>query len=315
MKILWLTTDRSKRVAQLFTPIQREMAKFAEVEVHEGDIWYRRDYFQRRPDATPDPDYASEFDIVFTDAVFAFMDEKFWTNVRAFKAVLIEDCHGDEVADYTRRAFDDYGIDLFFYRYREGFSYYHPYVPDIQKAWLPHNIDPDIFHPYPIEQEPVALMTGAFPMRKGVYKFRNQIHDALETQTWYRRIERPPEGKENVWPRGEAYAKELSKARVAFATASIYRYPVAKYFEIPVCGTLLLAQQIPELQALGFRDGVNYVALNMDGDLVSQTRAAMERPDYDEIVENGRELITQRHTANTRALELYLTLVERANAR
>jgi hypothetical protein len=72
---------------------------------------------------------------------------------------------------------------------------------------------------------------------------------------------------------------------------------VAKYYEIPATGSLLLAHDNnPDHEELGFQDGVNYVAINPDNvlDKIEEVLAQPER--YAEIRKNGMKFIAENHT-------------------
>jgi spore maturation protein CgeB len=77
-----------------------------------------------------------------------------------------------------------------------------------------------------------------------------------------------------------------------------------KYFEIPACRTLLIADWFDELGSLGFKDHVNMVKLNK--------RKLKEQVEYwfthdkerEEIAKAGEILIQQRHSVDIRAREL-----------
>ena len=77
-----------------------------------------------------------------------------------------------------------------------------------------------------------------------------------------------------------------------------------RYFEIPVCRTLLIADWVDELGSPGFKDNVNMVKRNK--------RKLKEQVEYwlthdkerEEIAKAGEISIQQRHTVDIRAREV-----------
>jgi hypothetical protein len=95
---------------------------------------------------------------------------------------------------------------------------------------------------------------------------------------------------------GADYYKELNKYFCSVATSSIVNYVVAKYFEIPAVGTLLLGQYTPDLEALGFVDGNNYVKLTKDN-ACSKIWEVLQKPEEHETIRrNGMQFVLDNHT-------------------
>jgi len=103
---------------------------------------------------------------------------------------------------------------------------------------------------------------------------------------------------------GADYARELSRYVAAVTCGSVLGYAVAKYFELPAAGCLLLAQYLPDLDLLGYRDGVNYLAVtekNFDAKLAD----VLARPEaYAPVRRAGFELMRSRHADTHRAEQL-----------
>jgi len=302
LRILWLTTDRSQRVAQLFDPLRRSVEKIAGVDTVFGGIWTRDDVRRGRTVAPKlDPGQVNaEYDIAFTDAPFAFLGED-WERITIPKCALIEDLHGQEVPKYVGACYER-GFDTFFVRYWTAAYRHYPHLWECDVRHLPHCVDTDIFHPYDAPKEG-ALFTGS--MTGDAYPVRQIIVSRCAGKPWFRRIPRPverdPGDREFT---GAAYARALSGAAAAFATPSIYGYTVAKYFEIPACGTTLLCRPSPDMEALGFCSGTHYLELDLN-DIPGRVEWALEHPEMlGAIAAAGRHLIGNRHTTTIRAREL-----------
>lgn len=305
MKILWLTTDRSGRVAQLFDPFRRAVSALVTVDVVDAGVWTLEQVRNGRWEpARLSPSDANGYDLIFTDAYFAFQGEP-WQEFQVPRAVLIEDQHGFDVQRYINDAHSR-GIDIFFSRYRDSLFHFHAYLRNRIIAWLPHAIDADVFCDHGLQRTIPALMTGS--LNETIYPVRQKIYDALKDCDWFTCVPRPRErSKENRWPMGKDYARLLSQARMSFVGGSIYRYPVAKYFEIPACGTALFGDWMPELKDLGFVPFVNFIPLQ-DSPVEDQVRRWLANPALPRLAKAGFEMVHQRHTAPVRAEQFVNTL-------
>ena len=83
------------------------------------------------------------------------------------------------------------------------------------------------------------------------------------------------------------------------------RYVVAKHFEIPATGSLLVADGAVAgpLRQLGFVEGVHYVPVS-EGNLEERIRYVLDEdnaPECDAIRKNGQELVWQRHQTKDRS--------------
>ena len=75
---------------------------------------------------------------------------------------------------------------------------------------------------------------------------------------------------------------------------SVFGYVVGKYIEIPASGSLLVANYTPDLDVLGFRDGVNYVKVNEEN-VEKKLRMIISNPeDFEDIRKNGREFVLDK---------------------
>lgn len=101
------------------------------------------------------------------------------------------------------------------------------------------------------------------------------------------------------------YANLINRYRTAFTDSSIYAYAVAKYFEIPGTGSLLLADRAVSgpLERIGFMEGVHYLGVS-DADLEEKIEYVLDEnnhPELDKVRRNGQQLVWQRHKTSDRA--------------
>jgi len=122
-----------------------------------------------------------------------------------------------------------------------------------------------------------------------------------------------PEGLPGTF--GAAYARELARYRCGVTCSLVIGYAVAKYMELPAAGCLLLATYTPDLDLLGFQDGVNYIRVDeqtFDGKL-AEILAGPEA--FEPIRRAGFELVRSRHADVHRAQTLERLIREHCAAR
>ena len=105
---------------------------------------------------------------------------------------------------------------------------------------------------------------------------------------------------------GRGYAEKIRQCRVGFADSVFpFRYIVAKFFEIPATGALLLADDTvsEHLNKLGFIVGRHYVPVSQ-GNLEKQIEYVLSesnREELDQIRKNGYALVHEQHKTSDRA--------------
>jgi hypothetical protein len=311
MRILWLATDRSKRVANIFGPLQKEISKISDVHFIFRQLplgmlpkaWQNKfTKGNEKPPRLVNPKFANKFDFIMVDAPFAFLDEN-WDKITTKKGVLIEDQHGD-VLEYTKKYMSK-GFDVFFTRYNNILKQ-HPWLKDQTVKWLPHGFDPDVFKDYKNFKKWDCLMVGRIQPR--IYPTRWKAHQQMSnSDVAYNRIERPEESLPDQmrWPIHKEYAQLINCSKISFACMSIFKYPVIKYFEIPACNSALFADYNGELGDLGFEPNESMVSLNDVDNIKDLVKGWLNSPkDLKEISQNGHELVHEQHTAKKRAEQL-----------
>lgn len=167
-------------------------------------------------------------------------------------------------------------------------------------------VDEKIFRPQNRWRRYDIGCLGAHTAHK--YPFRNKVRRFLLSQNNLKFFK-----KERVYDHdGVKFSKALNRLKSCFTDASIYKFTLMKYFEIPACGTLLFGEQTEELKTLGFRDGVNFVEVNEDNfhEKFDYYIRGMGRKDLKAITYNGRDLILKRHTWQIRVRELLTNIKE-----
>lgn len=187
------------------------------------------------------------------------------------------------------------------------------YVPGLDPSrvtWVPHAAGPDFLLPLEEQPDPVVFVSGAmyeaYPLRLAMRDLalrrpelaRLHAHPGYEREYDYTRDDRV----------GTGYASAMRSCLAAFTDALTHHYLVAKHFEIPATGALLLADRAvsSQLAALGFLDGEHYVSttaedleLTVEHVLDPRNRAAI-----DTIRRAAHALVHARHTTAHRARQI-----------
>ncbi|HEU4931757.1 MAG TPA: glycosyltransferase [Pyrinomonadaceae bacterium] len=175
-------------------------------------------------------------------------------------------------------------------------------------VWVPHSASTDFMLPFNPGAENAIFLSGAineaYPLRQrmlqlhreGSYAIRYHRHPGYYCGYDYERDGRI----------GRGYAEKIRECRVGFADSVFpYAYLVAKFFEIPATGALLLADDTVSepLNRLGFVAGRHYVAVSQSN-LESQIEYVLSESNHDELDQirrNGYALVHEQHKTSDRA--------------
>jgi hypothetical protein len=224
------------------------------------------------------------------------------------KYILCDDLHGGD--EYSREeklsAFSMFSTILSTYGY--VFDQYYPELTQTNRVvWLPHSASPDFLVPYNEHPENALLLSGAV---NDYYPLRLRVKELSDSRSYPIVIHCHPGHRcdfdyETDGRIGRGYAHKINSYRAAFTDSSKYKYSVAKYFEIPATGALLLADRAVSepLKRIGFIDGVHYIGVSVE-DLEDKIRYVLDENNHEklnEIRKHGQELVWQKHTTNDRA--------------
>jgi hypothetical protein len=224
------------------------------------------------------------------------------TEVNIPKGILFHDVN--RVNDSFRTYVKENKIDLVFAHYRDAFLHYFPDLRD-RFRWLPNHAYTPVFHDYRVKRTIDYLMMGKI---SNLYPLREKMHRKMRKMKGFVAHQHPgyrwfsaEESKELFLD--EKYAKEISRAKMFLTCGSKYNFAVSKYFEVPACGTLLLAAGFPELRDLGFADKKTFVEIDKHNFLDKAKYYLKHEDERNEIRKNGYKLIRERHTTDIRVRE------------
>lgn len=220
--------------------------------------------------------------------------------------VMTDDLHGDRNAMPQALAIADGVLSTYAPCIAEFFPSLHP----SHVTWIPHAAGSDFM--FDINEEPrnVVFVSGAMSRK---YPLRRLMLDLATRRPELAHVREHPGYRvdfdyENDRSVGRAYAQSMHGCLAAFTDALIYRYVVAKHFEIPATGALLIADRAvaSQLARLGFDDGVHYVTATANEleEVIGRVLDPRNRERIDDIRRRGHALVHSRHTTAHRAREI-----------
>jgi hypothetical protein len=195
--------------------------------------------------------------------------------------------------------------------YANRFEEFYPSVgKGANLVWVPHSASMDFVIPLNDTPERAVFLSGAmsshYPLRrqlKALYE-ENSVPIVLFDHPGYH-CEFDHHSDERV---GKGYAKMIARHLAAFTDGLIYGYLVAKFFEIPATGALLLGEERMKdsLASLGFRDGVHYLSVGPENlkPRIEEALNPKNRKEIDEIRRQGQKLVMNRHLVEHRAKQI-----------
>lgn len=166
--------------------------------------------------------------------------------------------------------------------------------------FLPFSINPKIIRNWGLAKDIDFLLMGHIAQS---YPFRAAVRDKMENIAGFVYHKHPGHLKQDrsMYIIDEDFAKEINRAKIFFTCGSIYKYPVMKYFEVPGCYSLLIAEENPDLAELGFKDGVNYVVADQTNFYNKGLYYLINEKKRKEIALAGYKFIHKNHTHRIRA--------------
>ena len=202
-------------------------------------------------------------------------------------------------------------FDGVFVTYREPFLKRYSRIKEEKVYWIPHGFTEDhslAFNKKPIEKVLVSGKNGS------MYPFRRKMIRASTTNKEKIACISHPSYKmfdynniENL-KIGSNYGAVLNKYICCFTDCSTLNYILAKYFEIPATGSLLLAEDnaYADLEKLGYSDGVNYIKCTQDNvmEKIDWILDAANRAEVDKIRKSGQVHAHEYHHISMRVLQM-----------
>ncbi|HOC08576.1 MAG: glycosyltransferase [Clostridiales bacterium] len=296
--------------AKLNRPINRHLKDFivelhnhANVVVWEKDGWGLNHVLKALKGRGFSPNFIFYYDFVYRHIYAPKIYGLGWTNLP--KGVYYIDL---QTQTSERREFiKNNRIDLIFSPSKDFFFRTLPEFKD-KFRWLPFSNNPDIFKDWHLKKDIDILLMGR--VKKEMHPFRTRVIERFKDYSGFVYHQHPfdMKNKSGRVYTGEEYAKEINRAKIFITSGTKYRYPVAKYFEVPACNTLLMAKGNKDLKELGFISGQNFVECTDDNFYDLAMYYLENDKERERIARNGYNLVHSRHTNSIRAKEFIATI-------
>ncbi len=191
---------------------------------------------------------------------------------------------------------------------------WHGFYPEFCRTkkvvWIPHSASPDFMLHYNPCPKNSVFISGAVSRH---YPLRQRMVNLFSQRAYSIAYHRHPgyhcgydyAANQDI---GRGYARKINSYRAGFTDSLIYNYVVAKYFEIPATGALLLADDAVSgwLRKLGFIEQQHYVSVSKDT-LEEKIQYVLDERNHetlDEIRRKGQALVWERHKTSDRARQI-----------
>src|SRR5260370_3960417 len=156
-----------------------------------------------------------------------------------------DDIHSFSDAAWLRRVAPFVVADKVLAAYANRFEEFYPFVrKDVDLIWVPHSASADFVVPLNKAPEPAVFVSGAMTSHYPMRRHMKALHEEscmpivfFEHPGYH--CEFDHELDERV---GNGYARNIARHLAAFTDGLMYGYLVAKFFEIPATGALLLGE-------------------------------------------------------------------------
>lgn len=188
---------------------------------------------------------------------------------------------------------------------------FYPQLSGMKKViWVPHSASPDFMLSYNHCPENSIFLSGAmnevYPLRQQMLRLHLESPHAIAYHRhpgYYRGYD-----YETDADIGRGYARKINQYRASFTDSLTLEYVVAKYFEIPATGALLLADDVVSgpLRELGFMENQHYLPVSKEN-LAERVQYVLDpgnHEELDEVRKRGQALVWERHKTSDRARQI-----------
>jgi hypothetical protein len=227
------------------------------------------------------------------------------------KAILADDLHWWDAGMRMRKAVGFALCETVISTVGYAWNRLYPEFAETKRVvWVPHSASPDFMVPYNPDPVNAIFVSGAYG---NYYPLRDRIR-ALSEQGAYSIVCHDHPGYYSGYDYdqneavGRGYARKINNYRAGFTDSSKFHYVLAKYFEIPATGALLVGDDSVSgpLSQLGFIENEHYVAVS-GADLEEKIRFVLDERNHeelDQIRRRGQQLVWERHKSIDRARQI-----------
>ncbi|KGA97302.1 hypothetical protein AJ85_16620 [Alkalihalobacillus alcalophilus ATCC 27647 = CGMCC 1.3604] len=165
-----------------------------------------------------------------------------------------------------------------------------------QFRWFPFSINSRVFKDWKLPKNISGLLMGHIDSK---YPFRAKVLEEMRGVGGFKYHPHMSPVDKGIFD--EQFSKELNRSKIFFTCGSIYEYPVRKFFEALGSRTLLLAEYVPDIEELGFIDGIHYVVCTKDNFKEKYEYYLKHEEERKKIIDQGYQFVQCHHTSIHRA--------------
>lgn len=225
------------------------------------------------------------------------------------KCVYLDDIHTKLNSDLNAQRLSVFmNFDCILTPYATLFNKFYPSIC-VKKVFLvPHFVNNDFYVDFNNNPANKILLSGV--INKYYYPFRFLLYNVAISKKYPIDILKFSDSPSNDFDLyyGKSYIMKLNGYLVGFATSGNIKLPyvVAKFFEIPAAGALMLAHDElikSQLLNLGFRSNVHYISITINNldKIIKFVLNPKNRSTIDRIRRQGYDFVWNNHTSNNRA--------------
>jgi len=137
-----------------------------------------------------------------------------------------------------------------------------------------------------------------------IYHYKMEFLFLLEKVSRKAHMQRP-----HNWGKiqNERLFSRISNSKICFTSGAVTRTPIAKFFEIPASGSVLVCQKFAGFENLGFRNRVNCF-VSEDLEEINSVLNNYNIEEYQRIASEGQNLVWRLHSDYARTQQLKICL-------
>ena len=198
-------------------------------------------------------------------------------------------------------------IDLIVFKYKGALLKHFKQLMVTKSAWIPIGAA-SMFRDYQLPKTIDILLTGWISPQ--YYPFRLHALKSLQGFPGFYYLKHP--GYRHFKPgevvMGVEYARLLNRAKLVITDGGKFGYPIAKYFEVPACKSVLVTPCFDDLLELGYKPYKHFIPVSSENLKEAVFKSLSDEDLVREVSCNGYQLVHQKYTMRNMAKQFVNTL-------
>jgi len=187
-------------------------------------------------------------------------------------------------------------FDVLFCMSYQVLRWFEKHDPKQKIFYVPFGVDEKIFKPKTYEKGPKYYAYVGWSKHDAIYPLRTPVEKML-------REEYTTEEVLIKRSFGKAFIENINRALLNLNTSNVYRTMNMKTFEVMACASCLVTEKVQEIEDLGYRDMIHYIAYKDVGDLSEKMWAMKDVPNIIQDIANAGYRLTIKENTNKHRVE------------